>query len=265
MKAWLSTLWHASLLQGEALGSIRDRGDVFFQGFLVIVVVSLLVGLPAFAQGVVNAARPAVTEAQFEAATSELDLALRQVAPLLGGLPTATRQGLDEIAGVAKTWIGAGVEISNLPAVLPRPLGALLQAFGAWLSLPFTRGGFPLGAVSLGIWLGYGLWVMLLAKLLGGRGTLAGFFGTSAVYAVPHVLSFFAWIPCLGALLSLIAFLWGIVIYVKATAISHRLTVGRSLLAVFLPMLVIALVVIVGAALVGALASGMLSTLFRSQ
>jgi hypothetical protein len=38
---------------------------------------------------------------------------------------------------------------------------------------------------------------MLLAKLLGGRGTLAGFLGTSALYAAPHALGFFAWIPCL--------------------------------------------------------------------
>jgi hypothetical protein len=259
MKALLNTLWNASLLRSEAFSSFRDRRDVFFQGFLIIVFVSLLVGLPAFAGNVVKAAQPRLSEAQLEEATAEMERGLKQVEPLLGFMPAEGRQQLDEIFLVVRAWIAAGVEISNLPTVLPRPLGALMQAFGQWLSLPFGKGGFPLTSVSLAAWFGYGLWVMLLAKLLGGRGTLAGFFGTSALYAVPHLLTFFAWVPCLGGILSLIAFLWGIVIYVKATMVSHGLTAGRALAAVFLPMLVIVLAVIVGAALVGALASGMIS------
>jgi hypothetical protein len=58
----------------------------------------------------------------------------------------------------------------------------------------------------------------------------------------------------------LIAFLWGIVIYVKATMVSHELTVGRAIVAVFLPMVVIAVLVALGAALVGALLSGAISS-----
>jgi hypothetical protein len=237
---------------------------VFFQGFLIIVAVSLLVGLPALLGDVAKAARPRLSEAQFEESTAQIERGLKQLEPLLGSMPTDQRQQLNEVVRQVKAWIAAGVEISNLRTVLPQPLGMLMQAVGGWLSLPFVRGGFPLAAVSLAVWLGYGLWVMLLAKLLGGRGTLTGFFGTSALYAGPHVLTFFAWVPCVGAVLSLIAFLWGLVIYVKATVVSHELTVGRALAAVFLPMLVIVLAVIVGAALVGALASGALSNLTRS-
>jgi hypothetical protein len=264
MKALLSTLANACLLRSEAFKTFRDRRDVFFQGFLIIVVVSLLVGFPAFAGNVVKAAQPRLSEAQLEEATAQIEKGLKQVEPLLGFMPTEERQQLTQVVRMAKIWIAAGVEISNLNTVLPKPLGALMQAFGGWLSLPFGKAGFPLASVSLAVWLGYGLWVMLLAKLLGGRGTLAGFFGTSALYAVPHVLTFFAWIPCLGAILSLIAFLWGIVIYMKATMVSHGLTVGRALVAVFLPMLVIVLVVLVGATLVGALVSGTISNLVQS-
>jgi hypothetical protein len=264
MKAWLSTLGNALLLRSEAFTGFRDRRDVFFQGFLIIVVVSLLVGLPAFAGSLVKAAQPRLSEAQLEEATAEIENGLKQVEPLIGSMPTEERQQLDEVVRLVKVWIAAGVEISNLNTMLPRPLGALMQAFGGWLSLPFLKGGFPLASVSLAVWLGYGLWVMLLAKLLGGRGTLAGFFGTSALYAVPHVLTCFAWVPCLGGALTLIAFLWGIVIYVKATVVSHGLTVGRALAAVFLPMLVLVLAVMVGAALVGVLASGMISNLIQS-
>jgi hypothetical protein len=205
-----------------------------------------------------------MSEAQLEEAATQIETGLKQIEPLLGFMPTETRQQLTDVTRAIKVWIGAGAEISNLSAVLPRPLGALMQAFGAWLSLPFAQSGFPLSVVSLVTWLGYGLWVMLLAKLLGGRGTLAGFFGTSALYAVPHVLTFFAWVPCLGSVLGLIAFVWGIVIYVKATLVSHELSVGRALVAVFAPMLVIVLLVLVGAALVGALLSGMISSAVQS-
>jgi hypothetical protein len=264
MKAWLSTLWNASLLRSEAFKSFLDRRDVFFQGFLIIVAISLLVALPGFAGYVVRAARPPLSETQLEEATSRLDSTLRQLEPLLGSIPTPERQQLNEVVGVVKAWIAAGVEIANLNTMLPRPLGALLEAFGRWLSTPFVEGGFPLAAVSLATWLGYGLWVMLLAKLLGGRATLARFFGASALYAVPHVLTFFAWIPCFGGLLRLIAFVWGLVIYVKATIASHELTAGRALLAVFLPMLVIVGLVAVGAILVGVLLSGTIMNLIQS-
>jgi hypothetical protein len=77
-------------------------------------------------------------------------------------------------------------------------------------------------------------------------------------------LSFFAWIPCLGSILALIAFVWGLVIYVKATVVSHELSVGRALVAVFVPMAVIVLLVLVGAVLVGALVSGMISSAVQS-
>ena len=265
MKAWLGTLWNASMLRSEAFTDFRDRRDVFFQGFLIIVAVALLVGIPAFVGNVVRAAQPRMVDAQLEEATAQLERGLTLMDPLLSSMPTEERQQLAQLPRLIKTWIAAGIEISNLHTTLPKPLGALLQAFGGWLSLPFVEGGFPLAAVSLGIWLGYGLWVMLLAKLLGGRGTLAGFFGTSALYAVPHVLSFFAWIPCLGSILGLVAFLWGIVVYVKATVVSHELTVGRALLAVFVPMAVIALLVVLGAVSVGALVSGMIVSAIQSQ
>jgi len=264
MKAWFGILWNASLLRSEAFTGFRDRRDVFFQGFLIIVVVALLVGMPAFLGNVVKAVQPRMSEAQLEEATTQIEKGLKQIEPLLGFMPTETRQQLTDVTRVIKVWVAAGVEISNLSAVLPRPLGALLQAFGGWLSLPFVESGFPLSVVSLVTWLGYGLWVMLLAKLLGGRGTLAGFFGTSALYAVPHVLSFFAWVPCLGSVLGLIGFVWGLVIYVKATLVSHELSVGRALVAVFVPMLAIVLLVLVGAALVGALVSGMISSATQS-
>jgi hypothetical protein len=264
MKAWLNTLWNASLLRSEAFSGLLDRRDVFFRGFLVIIAVALLVGLPSFVTSVIGAAQFRGSEARLEEANAQIERGLAQIEPFLSFMPATDREQLAQLPQIIKPWIAAGVEISNLRTVLPSPLGTLLQAFGAWLSLPFVNAGFPLAAVSLATWLGYGLWVMLLAKLLGGRGTLAGFFGTSALYAVPHVLSFFVWIPCLGGILTLIAFVWGILIYVKATVVSHELTLGRAVVAVFLPMAVIVLLLLGIAVGIGILLSGAISSAGQS-
>ena len=78
---------------------------------------------------------------------------------------------------------------------------------------------------------------MLAAKLMGGRGGLAGFFGATALFAVPHVLDLFRWVPYVGSALGFVAFIWGAVVYVKATAVSHRFSAGQALLAVLLPLL----------------------------
>ena len=48
MGAWIRTLWDAALFRTEAYERLRDRRDAFMQGFFVIVVVALLVGLPGF-------------------------------------------------------------------------------------------------------------------------------------------------------------------------------------------------------------------------
>jgi hypothetical protein len=101
---------------------------------------------------------------------------------------------------------------------------------------------------------------MLAARLLGGRGGLAGFFGTTALFAVPHVLNVFNMAPYVGGVLGFIAFAWGAAIYVKATAVSHELSIERALLAVLLPVLVAfaiaILVALVAFGLIGIALSG---------
>jgi hypothetical protein len=128
--------------------------------------------------------------------------------------------------------------IHQLPTRLPRPVGPLLASAGRWLSLPWQNALFPLGSAVLATWLGYGIWVMLAAKLLGGQGSLARFFGATALYALPHVLGIFARIPYLGGVLGFIGFAWGLVIYVRATAVSHELSIERALLSVLMPALI---------------------------
>ena len=95
----------------------------------------------------------------------------------------------------------------------------------------------------LAAWLAYGIWVLLFAKLMGGNGGVDRFFGLTALYAIPNVLAIFGPIPCIGGLISLVGWIWGVLIYVKAVQVTQRLTVGKAILAAVLPALIVLFVV----------------------
>ena len=46
MATWMRTLWNGLLFRDEAFTGLRDRRDAFLQGFLIIVIVALVIGLP---------------------------------------------------------------------------------------------------------------------------------------------------------------------------------------------------------------------------
>jgi hypothetical protein len=122
--------------------------------------------------------------------------------------------------------------------------------FGVWLSTPL---------VWLGAWAWYALWVMLFAKLLGGGATLERMLSATSLFVVPHVLNLLTGLLALmgripvagacfgglGALIGLVAGLWGVAIYVKATAAANEFGAGKATLATILPALLFLLLAIV--------------------
>ncbi len=258
MKAWLRDLWGAALLRTKVFEGWRLRSDAFLQGFLVILAVALVAGLPAFVLDLTGRARRTEV-ADTTAARADIRRALEAAAPGLESLGVGAEKR-DQIAQGFDLALTIGTEVSALPARLPKSFGAIFRAVGGWLSRPFADGSFPLAAAALGTWLGYGVWVMLFARLLGGRGALHGFFGSTALFAAPHLLGVFSRVPVLGAVLGVIAFLWGVLIYVKATAVSHELSLGRATLAVALPLLILILVI----ALLLPVAAGVIAVLLAA-
>jgi len=145
---------------------------------------------------------------------------------------------------------------------LEPPLGArtsrLIRLFGRWLSTPFA---------SVSRWLFVALVGLLVAKLLGGRATLAQHLAAVALAAGPAVLFFVAFIPVMryvlplpysmaihyfGRVLALIALGWSGLILLKTLAVTHDFSFWRSAGALVLTWLVIW--VIVPAASLAALA-----------
>lgn len=241
MKAWLVDIRDALLLRSAAFARLQERPDAFFRGFTVIVMVALLVGLPAFVIDVVRGVGPAPVVEPTEL-QPDVHFDREGLAPLLraAGLPDALIE--EALLRAEESTLLAGTiatELQKLPTALPRPIAETARAKGRWLSLPFASAGIPLTAAVLSTWLGYGIWVMLVARLLGGRATLHGFFGATAYFAAPHLLAVFDRVPVAGPVLSLVGAVWGLVVYVAATAVSQRLSISRAVLAVVLPLLVL--------------------------
>jgi len=252
---WILTLRGALVLDTATIVRQRDRRSGVFDGFVIIIVVALLVGLPSLAISTGKGLdRGAAAAAEMETAADMFGRALQQAAPLLQSLPSSIReQFLAQVRQSFQTGAEIAAGIVDLPRILPYPIPSLLKSIGDWLSRPFQRSGFPLAAASLATWLGYGIWVMLSAKLLGGRGSLSGFLGATSLFAVPHILNIFGPVPVLGGFMGLVAFIWGLLIYIKGTAVSHEMTAARAFLAVILPILAVLLILLLSI-MVGAVA-----------
>jgi hypothetical protein len=255
MANWMRTLWNALLFRDQGFSDFRRGGGLFLQGLALIALVALLTGLPALAIDAIGGLRHTAAEADLSQARAGFEEFLRRAEPFLQNLPDeARRQFLEQMRLGFQMSMEITAEVVGLPTALPGPLVVLLEAAGDWLSRPFG-GGFPLAAAALGTWLGYGIWVMLFAKLLGGKGGLADFFGTTALYATPHLLAVFDRVPYLGSLLGVVAYFWGAALYVKAVKISHDLTYERAFLAAILPLLIaVGLLVLLAMALAGLIA-----------
>lgn len=245
MKTWLIDILDAILLRSAAFARVAARPDAFFRGLLVILVVALLAGLPVAVRGVIDGFGPpaAVEPSDVRDNLAEPLARLRPVLRIAGVPESMLDQILSQVEDSAVLAGSVVTQVQQVDTAFPRPLAQGLMAIGAWLSRPFANSPWPLATATLATWLGYGIWVMLVAKLLGGGGTLHGFFGATAYFAAPHILTIFSGVPGLGAVLGVVAWIWGLAIYIASTAATHRLSLGRAVLAVFVPILALLAVI----------------------
>lgn len=214
----------ALFLDTQTFVAQREARDTFRKGVLLVVVITLLAGSLSF---VVSTVEGFLTP-RWDARREKVEDQISRVFEFLPfEMDTKTER---MITGSIEAGLDIGFEIAQLPTPLPRPLKAFLQALGGWITAPLLR---------LGGWMGYAFWVLLVAKLLGGRATLSQMLGCTALYVAPQILTILQVIPCLGPVLGFVAFVWGVVIYVKATAVANELSLGRALLSAILPAAVL--------------------------
>jgi hypothetical protein len=202
----------------------REARDAFRKGVFLVVIITLLAGSLSLVVSTVKGFLPPKWDAQRDEVEDQISQVFKFL-PLEMDVKTEQM-----IVGSIEAGLDIGFEIAQLPTPLPRPVKDFLQALGGWVTAPLLR---------LGAWMGYAFWVLLVAKLLGGRATLSQMLGCTALYVAPQILTILQVIPCLGPILAFVAFVWGLVIYIKATAVANELSPGRALLAAILPAAVL--------------------------
>ena len=225
----------------------RESKNVFRRGVTILVLVALIVGVVAFLVDFIGG----LINPPFEAELRDFTQAFETWTQFMPA------EGMEEFTKYFLPNLEAGLEmgrdIASLPTRLPRVLTIFFQALGQWVNRPLAM---------LGGFLGYGIWVMLAAKLLGGRGRLQEFLGTAALSSVPYLLLILERVPCLGSVVGIVAWVWGAIIWVVATAVTHgwaepqtteegvvtryEVNWGKAVLAVLLPALVVAALAILG-------------------
>ncbi len=154
---------------------------------------------------------------------------------MFGGAQTPEGQEVMAlIIDSVKDFVPTIQKLEQVETPLPSFFVRLLEWLGVWLSTPFAL---------LANWLFLSVWIMLFARMLGGRGNLLPYLSASALSTIPHLLHAFDFIPCLGTIIWLVAGVWGLVIQVKAVEITHGLDQGKSILAVIFPYLLVSLLV----------------------
>jgi hypothetical protein len=196
------------------------------QGLGLVVALGLIAGALPFLVNWIQAARAGTTVQLLRLARS-----VGEQSEAWGALPLPL-----------EVWSNTARTIAGLDPRLPGWLAALLSALGEWIN-------WPLGWLTL--WLVYGLGVLAVSKLLGAPVTLQRFYAATAYPFTPLLLTALSPIPCLGALATLIGFIWLVVMYVHAVYVVTGLDMGRAILSVLLPAALVALLglVVFGATL----------------
>ncbi len=236
MNELTQTITSALLLEDTAFKKMRDAENGFARGLMTIVAISLIVGLVISLVGFIGAVRtsPAAEMAKFQQGMEQMLDQMRAFGAF-GGDEEFWRIFMQNWqAGIEMGANIAEVAVETTPA--PKPVVDFFQALGRWLSYPF-------GWIST--WMLYGVVTLVFAKLLGGTATIREMLAATSLVAVPHLLDAFSFIPYIGSLVGLIAFVWGVAIYVKGTAVANRFDLGRAILAIVAPFIILFVLMVI--------------------
>lgn len=233
MNQLMSMLRGVVLLDTATYERLRDRKDAMKRGVMILLVCFLIAGSSAFVVNLINNIRPFTIE-QADEVKQQIEDTFQQVQQFMPQDDQFRQAFLDEFMENFESGLGIGVAIDSIKTPLPRGVAGFFESLGAWITQTLAH---------LGAWLAYGIWVLLFAKLLGGNGGVDRFFGLTALYAIPNILAIFGPIQCIGGLVGLVGWIWGVAIYVKAVQVTQRMSAGKAIVAVFLPAAILFLVV----------------------
>ena len=199
----------------------------------------LLAQIPlSFQQFQALLARIALSPDRLSDVTLRLGLTQEQIDTLQAEIDAAP----DETIGVLEQ-LRANVEQFHPP--LGVRFSRFFHVFGKWLSTPFA---------ILAQWAFFGLLLLVVAKLIGGTGTVRQHIIALLLAAAPLFLLFFNYVPqvtpamhisynlafpLFGRILAIVAVAWAVAILLKSLSVTHEFSMWRSLGAIVLTWVVI--------------------------
>lgn len=217
-----STLARTLILDDAAYQEWGERPNLFLRGIVLIIVVSLVAGLVAFAVNLVDRVKPVDVDNIEEGIRERFERQMRWN-PFFD---TMEPKALEIAEDMFDSIVPMVTDLAEIQAPLPRGISGFFEAFGGWLSRTLS---------AIALWLFYGALVLVFVNVLGGSAKLGDFLGMASLYMIPGLLGLLSPIPCFGPLLVLAGIIWGIVVYVKAVSVASDMEIARSLLAVVAP------------------------------
>lgn len=221
-------LFNAALtLNRQAMLELRESPEVVRRGLLLVLFVGLLVGAVSSTSTLINTATPERTVATVRALVEEQK---RQIT--LGPNAEQLQPLIQFVNENDEQFYALLEELLGLPTPLPSPFGAAFRWLAGIVSTPLSYLSGLLFAV---------VFTHIAARQLGGQGSIQQMLGLGALSVAPHALDALNFIPVIGSLLGFIAWAWGLLILVVATAVAQRLDSARAAMAVLLYPLLLAL------------------------
>ncbi len=234
MKEMILLFRGAVTLDDKTFADLKASPDVFKRGLMFVLVLGLFVGVVL---GLVGTFQGLLTNPATEMAAIRAQIA--QFIP--------AGQSQEFLANFDMGFRIAQRIMTEAKTPLPYPFQVFFQQLGHAVSYPF--GWF--GSILL-----YGVVIQFFAKLLGGRGTIAQMLGITSLSVAPLALQILSFVPCLGVVLGFIAWVWSIIVYIKATASAQELTIGKAIAAIALPIIIAFVLVLIVIVLLIVLSSG---------
>jgi hypothetical protein len=216
----------ALVLEPDPFVEMVDDDNPWVEGLFLLVVLGVLVGLAKLIGSVLLTNSLPDPNAILETVLAALGHLQNQ----RGAGPGAQmEESVRQIWGIVTSMLGYGTSWQRLSMLVLTPLSWLLQ------------------------WFIVGVTAHLVARVLGGTGSLNQTLGATALASAPRVLLLVSVIPFTqvsGVLLGI----WGLLILYRALQVTHDLPYKQAIVAAVAPLVVLAVLAIVG---VGVVAFGL--------
>jgi hypothetical protein len=230
MADFFSDFWKILKLDIGVFERIKNDKAGLFIALRLFLVISLLISFGTFVTVLVSGPKTFATP--LENATSRLEqLATSKLPPVVA----------DGISTLQQQVQALSAALDEYQPPLGRDLSFALRALGGWLTVPLSM---------LGGWMVAALAVFLVAKILKGQGDLREHTSVFILGFAPQILllvSSFAYFGTLlgvtGALLSVVAFVWSLVIIISALRAVHGFSAIKSVSVLLLTFLVFGVLV----------------------